>query len=52
MIVGNRVPRDQALVPVDKETLDFRDFLESLDPKAQLDELEKREKRVTVRMEA
>lgn len=52
MIVGNGVPRDQKLVPVDKVTLDFRGFLEALDPKAQLAELERRERRVTVRMEA
>lgn len=34
MIVGNGVPRDQALVPVNRVTLDFRGFLEALDPKA------------------
>lgn len=52
MTVGNGVPRDQALVPVNKAALDFRGFLEALDLKAHLVELERREKRVTVRMEA
>lgn len=51
MIVVNRVPRDQVLVALDKESLGFRAFLAALDPKAHLAALEIRERRVTVRME-
>lgn len=51
MIVGNGVPQDQVLVSLDKASLDFRVFLEALDPKARLATLERRERRVTVRMD-
>lgn len=51
MIVGNGVPQDQVLVALDKASLDFRVFLEALDPKARLAALEIRERRVTVRMD-
>lgn len=51
MIVGNGVPQDQVLVALDKASLDFRVFLEALDPKAQQAVLERKERRVTVRME-
>lgn len=51
MIVGNGVPLDQVLVAQHLGNLDCRVFLETLDPKAQLVPLERKEKRVTVRME-
>ncbi|MEJ1285828.1 collagen type VII alpha 1 [Cricetulus griseus] len=51
VIVGNGVPQDQVLVALDKASLDFRVFLEALDPKAQQAVLERKERRVTVRME-
>lgn len=51
MIAGNRVLQDQVLVALGKASLDFRVFLEALDPKAQRAVLAIRGRRVTVRME-
>lgn len=51
MIVGNGAPLDQVMVPLLQGSLGCRVFLEALDPKAQLAPLERKEKRVTVKME-
>lgn len=51
MIVGNGVPLDQVMAALLQGSPGCRVFLEALDPKAQLAPLERKEKRVTVRME-
>lgn len=50
-IVGSGAPLDQVTALLLWASLGCRVFLEALDPKAQLAPLEKKEKRVTVKME-
>lgn len=51
MIVGSGAPQDQVMAALLQGSLGCRVFLEALDPKAQLAPRERKEKRVTVRME-
>lgn len=50
-IVGSRALQDQVMVALVWASLGCRVFLETPDPEAQLAPLEKKEKKVTVRME-